>query len=262
MSVYSIGDPIIIAHRGGASEHPENTPAAFAANKRDGFTFIETDAHVTRDGIAVLSHDPTLDRTTDSRGRVIDYTWRELSRVKARNGERAIMRVDEALRAYPSITFNIDAKNDAVVAPLITAIRNADAVERVCVASFSESRLVRVRQLLPGVATSLGVTAIVKIVAASRFAPCRAASGMARLIAHSLPMVNAAQIPVVQHGVTVLTPEFITMAHARGMAVHVWTINDVDEAQRILDMGADGIITDIPARMRAELSRRGVQVRS
>lgn len=254
--LYPIGAPIVVAHRGGAGECPENTAEAFLTMVERGFRYLETDARATLDGVAVLSHDATLDRTAGVGGKVRGYTWRELARVRGREGRPAVMRVDEAFEKYPDAVFNIDAKSDDVAAPLARAIREAGAQSRVCVASFSERRLRRLRGELPGAASSLGIGAIARIVAASR-----TRTGAARrCLLKGLPEAQVAQVPLSFRGVPVLTERFVASAHEAGIAVHAWTIDDVDVAARLLDMGVDGIITDVPTAMYEGLRERGLPV--
>ena len=254
--LYPIGAPIVVAHRGGAGECPENTAEAFLTMVERGFCYLETDARATLDCVAVLSHDATLDRTVGVGGKVRGYTWRELARVRGREGRPAVMRVDEAFEKYPDAVFNIDAKSDDVAAPLARAIREAGAQSRVCVASFSERRLQRLRGELPGTASSLGIGAIARIVAASR---ARKGAVRRRLL-KGLPEAQVAQVPLSFRGVPVLTERFVASAHEAGIAVHAWTIDDVDVAARLLDMGVDGIITDVPTAMYEGLRERGLPV--
>ena len=254
--LYPIGAPIVVAHRGGAGECPENTAEAFLTMGERGIRYLETDARATLDGVAVLSHDATLDRTVGVGGKVCGYTWRELARVRGREGRPAVMRVDEAFEKYPDAVFNIDAKSDDVAAPLARAIREAGAQSRVCVASFSERRLRRLRGELPGTASSLGIGAIARIVAASR---ARKGAVRRRLL-KGLPEAQVAQVPLSFRGVPVLTERFVASAHEAGIAVHAWTIDDVDVAARLLDMGVDGIITDVPTAMYEGLRERGLPV--
>ena len=254
--LYPIGAPIVVAHRGGAGECPENTAEAFLTMVERGFRYLETDARATLDGVAVLSHDATLDRAVGVGGKVRGYTWRELARVRGREGRPAAMRVDEAFEKYPDAVFNIDAKSDDVAAPLARAIREAGAQSRVCVASFSERRLRRLRGELPGTASSLGIGAIARIVAASR---ARKGAARRRLF-KGLPEAQVAQVPLSFRGVPVLTERFVASAHEAGIAVHAWTIDDVDVAARLLDMGVDGIITDVPTAMYEGLRERGLPV--
>ncbi|MGO1714145.1 MAG: glycerophosphodiester phosphodiesterase family protein [Ancrocorticia populi] len=243
--------PLVIAHRGGANEYPENSIASFQAMQGAGFTHIETDAHATSDGVAVFAHDPELDRTTDATGNIADYTWNQLAKVRDASGNR-LMRVDEVLDQFPDIIFNIDAKSDAVVDPLTSAVRRTRAVESVCLASFNERRLGRIRSALPGVTTSMGMAAIARVVGAAVL------GGSGRGLLRALPGpeagVDVAQVPFDYRRIPVLTPRFIAAAHARGIAVHAWTINDLAEVDTLVSWGIDGIITDEPTAVRNHLA--------
>lgn len=248
------GEPLVIAHRGG-NEQPENSIAAFKAMRDSGFSYIETDARATSDGVAVICHDPFLDRTTDGTGSISSYTWRELSKVRDLSGNR-ILRVDEVLDSFPDLHFNIDSKTDAVVAPLIEAVRETLSQSRVCLASFSEKRLRKIRRALPGVATSLGVSAVARLVAATA-TPTVIARKLVRSIPGPEQGVQVVQIPLVSRGVPVLTQPLVEHAHSRGIAVHAWTINDLAEVDRLISWGVDGFITDEPTAVRAHLREIG-----
>ncbi|MGO1590397.1 MAG: glycerophosphodiester phosphodiesterase [Ancrocorticia sp.] len=253
--LYPIGEkPLVIAHRGGANEYPENSIASFEAMRKAGFTFIETDAHATADGVAVLAHDPKLDRTTDATGRVSDYTWAELATVRDGSGNR-LMRVDEVLDQFPDIVFNIDAKSDGVVEPLTDAVRRTRAQRSVCLASFNERRLGRIRSVLPGVTTSMGMAAIARVVAAGVLG--RSGSRLLRALPGPDAGVDVAQVPLFYGKVPVLTQRFIAAAHGRGIAVHAWTINDVTDVDTLLEWGVDGLITDEPTAVRQRMAEYG-----
>ncbi|MBR5951290.1 MAG: glycerophosphodiester phosphodiesterase [Actinomycetaceae bacterium] len=239
--------PIILAHRGGGLEYPENSRTAFKQMSDAGFRYVETDAQVTRDNVAVFFHDPHLDRTSDASGLIRDYTWDELQKVRVGDGQ-SIMRVDEVLAEFPDMVFNIDLKGDESVEPVLGAIEKTGAYERVCLASFSENRLRRARKYMPKVATSAGIG---QIVAMRGFSVLPRAL-YTRLFTKKASM-QAVQVPMSSHGIPVVTPRFIDFAHDNELAVHVWTINDVETAARLLEWGVDGIVTDRPNFMRQEL---------
>lgn len=253
--LYPVGDqeqqPLIIAHRGGANEYPENSIESFDAMRAAGFTHIETDAHATSDGVAVFAHDPQLDRTTDATGNIADYTWSELSKVKDASGH-TLMRVDEVLDQFPDIVFNIDAKSDGVVEPLTAAVSRTRSEHSVCLASFNERRLGRIRSILPGVTTSMGMAAIARVVAAATLG--RPSSRLLRRLPGPEAGVDVAQVPFSYRRIPVLTPRFIAAAHSRGIAVHAWTINDLAGVDTLLEWGIDGIITDEPTAVRNHLT--------
>ena len=146
---------LAFAHRGDQDAGPENTLAAFEGAVRQGFGYLETDVHCTRDGQLLAFHDDRLDRVTDRQGVIarLDYAAIHPARVA---GREPIPRLEDLLEAFPEIRFNIDPKSDAVVEPLVTLLRRAKALARVCIGSFSGRRLNRVRAMLPGVCTSMG----------------------------------------------------------------------------------------------------------
>ncbi|QJC21361.1 glycerophosphodiester phosphodiesterase family protein [Arcanobacterium buesumense] len=243
----SLGEPVIIAHRGGAIEAPENTRYAFELMRYLNFRYIETDVRSTKDGIAVIVHDRRIDRVSSHRGRVCDYTWEELSAMTDHSGGY-FMRLDEVLSEFPDMIFNVDAKENRVVEPLINAIEAAQARSRVCVASFSERRLRRLRRALPGIASSLSVLSVIKLFFAVR-SPRAIRSILLRFIPGYLQGVQAVQVPREFHGIEIVNQAFVEAAREQGWAVHVWTVNDTTVARRLLDLGVQGIITDIPQRM-------------
>lgn len=249
--------PVAMAHRGGAKENPENTWVAFSHAVDDlGYRYVETDVHTTVDGVVVVSHDPTLDRTTDRSGAIVDLPWADVALARS-PGDQAVPRLDEVLAAWPAIRWNIDAKHDAVVEPLVEVIRRAGAVDRVCVTSFSGRRLTRVRRALgPELCTAMGPAAVAALRAAS-FTP---SAGPARAVvpARFRWAAGAAQVPMAQGRISIVDPRFVAAAHHRGLAVHVWTVDDDATMERLVGLGVDGIMTDRPTLLRTVLERRGL----
>lgn len=243
--------PRLFAHRGGGAEAPENSRAALEHTVRLGLTYMETDARATSDGVVVLHHDVTLDRTTDASGAIAAYSWTQLERVRDASGHPPL-RLAEALAEFPALRFNVDAKSDDVVAPLLAIAR--EHPDRVGLASFSDARLAQARTLAPGVATSLGQGEITRLVGLSRLPLERAVALASRLLPRQ---AVAVQIPVRHRGVPVFTRRLVALAHRLDMEVHVWTVDDPAVAGRLLDAGADGIITDAPALMRLHFEDRG-----
>lgn len=219
--------------------------AAFNDAVRLGFRHIETDVRTSRDGVAVLAHDEALAPLTGGPGRVGDRSWHELSRLRTPRGE-SLARLEEALSAFPRTRFNLDAKSDAAVAPMAEAILRCGARERVCVASFDERRTRRLRRLLgEGVCWSPGRRAVTALWLAGWGVPVPA-SGF-----------PAVQVPPRWRGLPVVTRRLVAAAHARGAQVHVWTVNEEPEMERLLDLDVDGLITDRPRALRHVLERRG-----
>lgn len=234
--------PLALAHRGGASEAPENSPAAFHHAAALGLSHLETDVHATADGVCVVFHDEVLDRTTDRRGRIAEMTWAEVSKARIA-GQEPIWRIEEMLVALPDAFINIDVKSAGAVAPLAKILRAHRALDRVLVGSFSHSRLQAMRAAMgPGLATSLSTREVVALLAGDT----RVARGAV-----------AAQIPDRAGRFPVATRRFVERAHRHGLAVHVWTVNDEQAMRRLLDLGVDGIVTDRPTLLKNVLVDRG-----
>ena len=232
--------PIAFAHRGGASDVPENTMPAFEYAIGLGYRYLETDVQVTADGVLLAFHDDDLRRTCGRPGKISALPWSEVSAARVA-GEAPIPQLSELLSAWPEVRVNIDCKSAAAVAPLVEVLRRANALDRVCVASFSDRRLRRLRKLLgPEACTALGPAAI----AALRAGRLRRSAA------------QCAQVPVSAGPLTVVTPGFVRRAHQLGIAVHVWTIDVPAEMRRLLDLGVDGIMTDRPTLLRDVLRER------
>jgi len=238
--------PLAFAHRGGASEHPENTMAAFGHAVGLGYRYLETDVHATADGVLVAFHDDVLDRVTDRRGVIAQLSWDDVR--QARLGAEGIPLLTDLLTAWPDVRVNIDVKHDGSVAPLVAVLEQTGAQDRVCVASFSGKRLDRFRALTAGrVCTATGPLDIARL----RLA------GLGRALARGRFAAACTQVPVRQGPVVVADRRFVAAAHRRGLPVHVWTIDDPAEMERLLDLGADGIMTDRPTVLKEVLLRRG-----
>ncbi|MEU2441210.1 glycerophosphodiester phosphodiesterase [Streptomyces rubradiris] len=241
--------PIAFAHRGGAADGLENTVAQFRRAVELGYRYIETDVHATADGRLVAFHDATLDRVTDGAGRIADLPWAEVRHARVA-GREPVPLFEELLEAFPRVRWNIDVKAEPALRPLLELIERADAWGRVCVGSFSEARVLRAQRLAgPRLATSLGTRGVLGL----------------RLRSWALPAAVrrsavAAQVPEVQSGVPVADHRFIRAAHARGLQVHVWTVNEPERMHRLLDLGVDGIMTDHIGTLREVMEERGVWV--
>ncbi|RJL35366.1 glycerophosphodiester phosphodiesterase [Bailinhaonella thermotolerans] len=244
--------PLPFAHRGGAAEGRENTMSAFAHAVALGYRYLETDAHATADGVLVAFHDRTLDRVTDRRGRIAELPYREVSRARI-GGDEPIPLLEDLLGTWPDIRFNIDVKDFPAIAPLAAALRRTNAYDRVCVTSFSERRLAQARRAIGReVCTSLGPQGV----AALRMASFTSGYGglLTRLARAGIP---CAQVPAGIGALKVTTRAFVRTAHALGMHVHVWTINDTRQMERLLDLGVDGVMTDNVTGLRDVLRKRG-----
>jgi glycerophosphoryl diester phosphodiesterase len=242
---------LAFAHRGGTEAAPENSVAAFAAAVELGFTYLETDVHLSADGVVVAFHDDRLDRVADRRGAIAELTWSEISTARI-GGVEPVPTFEELLRTFPRQRFNVDPKSDEVVGPLVDLLRRLDAVERVCVGAFSDDRLARLRDALgPSLCTSAGPRETAGIVAASKL------PGSTRRISGEAAAYGCLQVPTSHRGVPIVTRRLVRLAHARGLQVHVWTIDDPAEMHRLLDLGVDGLMTDRPSVLRDVLLSRG-----
>ena len=236
--------PLAFAHRGGAAHRPENSWPAFTHAIGLGYRYLETDVQATADGTLIAFHDRTLDRVTDTTGRISQMPHRDVSKARI-GGTEPIPLLEELLTAWPEARFNIDVKDFPAIRPLAEVLARTGAWDRVCIASFSVRRLRAFRQVLDRrICTSLSPFGIVAIRAGAdgaRLAARFAASGAA-----------CAQVPV-----RVATPRFLRHAHALGLQVHVWTVDDPAVMRRLLDIGADGIMTDDVVALRDVLVERG-----
>jgi glycerophosphoryl diester phosphodiesterase len=235
---------LAFAHRGGALEAPENTMKAFSYAVSLGYAYLETDAYATRDGVLVSFHDDRLDRVTDARGMIADLDYAEISKARI-GGQEPIPLLEEVLTAWPAVKVNIDAKHDAAVAPLIELLRRLKALDRVCIGSFSDARIARVRKAFgPEVCTSMGPREVARFWLAKRGIP------VGRFGA------NCAQIPVKQGPARLVDAAAVRAAKRLGLQIHVWTIDDAEEMARLADLGVDGIMTDRPLLLRNVLKSR------
>jgi glycerophosphoryl diester phosphodiesterase len=243
--------PHAFAHRGGAAHAPENSWTAFEHAVKLGYVYLETDARATSDGKLMAFHDRTLDRVTDGSGPIGSRTYREVSALRVADSE-PIPLIEDLLGTWPDARFNVDLKDEPGIALLAGVLRRTGAWDRVCVTSFSGSRLRTARGLFERpvcMATSPAVIAAVRytIGAAS---PGRQTGLLSRRLAQW--QVRCAQVPG-----KVASASFVRRAHALGLDVHVWTINDRAEMSRLLDLGADGIMTDDICSLREVLIERG-----
>ncbi|MFN2506141.1 MAG: glycerophosphodiester phosphodiesterase [Acidimicrobiales bacterium] len=236
--------PLAFAHRGGAGDCPENTMAAFERAVGLGYRYLETDAHVTADGVVVAFHDDSLDRLTDRSGRIDALPWSEVR--EARVEGHPVPLLEDVLGTWPDVRVNIDPKHDASITPLVDVLRRTRAFDRVCVGAFSDRRLARFRRLTGNqVCTAMGPADIARL----RVAAWGGFTG---------PFSAACvQVPVRHGRVRLIDQRFLAAAHRRGLAVHVWTIDDEAEMDRLLDLGVDGLMTDRPAVLKEVLTRRG-----
>ena len=223
--------------------------AAFEHAVDLGYRCIETDVRATRDGSAVLFHDERLDRVTDETGPIAGRTWAELASIRVGTTE-PIPRLEDLLAAWPDLRLIIDPKSDDAVPPLIEALCRNGVRERVCIGSFSARRLHQLRTEAPGY-TSCTRAEVLRLRAASYGMP------MGNIVA------DCAQVPLRYSlpgalSIRVADAAFVRTAHDRGMPVQVWTVNDEQEMERLLDLGVDGIMTDRASTLKHVFERHGL----
>jgi len=257
---FDVNGPIILGHRGAAGEAPENTLVGFARGLALGAHIIETDLHGTRDGVPVLIHDPSVERTTSGHGAVADLTFEALQQLDAgarfENPEDgklafggqgiAVPSLEQAFSAFPGVRFNIEikAEDPALVQRVVALVEASGRQDITLLTSGEDATMALLRQALAR-------------------GSCRPAIGAC--LADILAVVNSAldgsppatdsmvlQIPRAFAGNELVTPALVQHAHRHGVQIHVWTINDPEEIRDLLALGVDGIVTDHPGRM-AEL---------
>ncbi|NLF64125.1 MAG: glycerophosphodiester phosphodiesterase [Chloroflexi bacterium] len=252
---------LVIAHQGGEGLRPSNTMVAYRHALELGADVLEMDMHSTADGVLVLSHDETVDRLTDGAGLIKEMTWAELQELDAgyrwsdddgqtfpyRGQGITIPSLEEVFAAFPGVPMNIEIKQQepSIVAPFCELIRAFGREQQVLVASFHPAVMEEFRQTCPGVATSGTEKEIRPFYILNRLAISSVYS----------PPAEAFQVPEYSGGLHVVTAGFVRGAHRRNVAVHVWTVNETADMERLLALGVDGLITDRPDRLLALLGR-------
>lgn len=240
---FSPAKPRVLAHRGYVAsdevqqeKHSENTLGAFAAAVALGAEYIETDAHATRDEVAVLVHDSTFVDSAGRTHRVRDLTYEQLQEVPLPCGS-PIPSFASALQRFPGTRFNIDVKEHAAIDPVARAIQEEEAYNRVLVTSFSTARRQGVIAQVPGAFSGAGRNDVLRVLwlAAMRRDE--------RLLALSR-FVQAVQLPGSRLGKRILSEQLISRIQRASIEVHVWTVNDEAEMRFWLGRGVDGLVTD------------------
>ncbi|MFD2758644.1 glycerophosphodiester phosphodiesterase family protein [Gulosibacter faecalis] len=235
MTYFAPPAPRILAHRGLALGVPENTIAAFEAALATGVTHLETDAHATSDGTAVLWHDADLTRWNGQPARIDQLRYTDLQALRVDG--HTIRSVEETLATLPHARFNIDVKSPAAAGSVARAVRELGAEDRVLLTSFQESTTRQLRMLVPAAAQGASSRRISAAVAGMQLrSPA--------LISRALGRSDAVQIPRRAAGLDLVTPERLEWWHRYVREVHVWTINDPEEQRELLELGVDGVVTD------------------
>jgi glycerophosphoryl diester phosphodiesterase len=249
--------PIRFAHRGSRILWPENTLYAFHEAVGLGYQYIETDIRVTRDGVVVVFHDEDLERLTNGVGKVRDWDWDDIKHLDAaynftqddsdfplRGTGITIPRLDETFDVFPDVRFNIDLKPknaEWAVADVVVRKRRQDSV---LIGGFVDARAARFRRITKStVATSAGSSTALAMYAASRVGKT----------VHR--QVDAYQLPDKMKGASV-DRKLVDAIHNAGAHIHVWTVDEPHDMNRLLDLGVDGIVTDRPDVLNAVLADR------
>jgi len=248
--------PRVFGHRGAAGVLPENTLPSFEAALAAGATHLELDVHATRDGHVVVLHDPDVDRTTNGTGAVRSLTLAEVRALDASArfaplpdhtaqpfaGPLQIPTLAEVLDAFPEARLNIDLKQvePPIEGLVVDLLRDRGALDRTLLTSETDSVVARVRALAPDAITGSPAGEVIAFLGGG--------DGAA-------PPGRAFQVPVELQGFPIVTAAFVERAHALGIEVHVWTIDDPDEMERLVALGADGMITNLPGVAAARLFR-------
>ncbi|HLU25030.1 MAG TPA: glycerophosphodiester phosphodiesterase [Longimicrobiales bacterium] len=259
------GAPHVIGHRGAAGLYPENTLYGFRrAAEEWRVDMIELDVRASADGHCVVIHDATVDRTTDGTGAVAELTLEELRRLDAGyrftpDGGRSypfrgqgirIPTIGEVLEALPTMRFVVEVKEGRVQRPLLDALLAAGATDRVIVAGERHEDRTLLFAEYPG-PVSGSVEQLARFSVLTRL----------RLDWLWAPRIDVASVPEVWKGRRVVTPKLIRDFHRHGIAVQVWTVNEPEDMERLLDWGVDGIVTDRPDLLREVLLGRAERVR-
>lgn len=238
--------PLAIAHRGGAGLAQENSLAAFALASALGLRYLETDIRMTCDGHLVCFHDDTLERVTSAGGQVRSKSLRELRALRI-NGIEPIPTLDEALDAFPEQCFTVDLKDQAAIGPLVRSLRRKGVAQRVCIAGAWDGWLGQVRRDVPEVTTALGWRSLTALLSCAR-------TGMRP--PKALATAPFAHVPVKLGHIPIFVERLVAMSHDIGVRVVTWTVDEPVVIRRLLDAGADAIITDRPDVLREVLVSR------
>jgi glycerophosphoryl diester phosphodiesterase len=246
------GGVLAFAHRGGAY-HPEiegleNTLSAFKHAVALGYDYLETDVHVTSDGVLLAFHDAVLDRVTDLEGAIAELTLEEVRKALV-GGREQVPTLAQLFDEFPRARFNVDIKSEGAARALARFVEEREAWDRLLVGSFSPQRLIEFRRLtgnrVPTSATPVEVVIF-------RFVPsARLADWLTRR------RVAALQIPHKRGRLTIASPGLVRRAHATGKHVHVWTVDEPEEMRELLDRGVDGLFTDRTDLLKDVLTERG-----
>ncbi len=262
---------LAIAHQGGNLERPDETMESFRNGRNTGSDVLEFDVHLSADGHLIVIHDIRVDRTTNGRGRINEmnlpeieildagYWWPyhsndDVAKAKVPEDQNFpwrgkglnLLTLNEMLSEFPDIPLNIEVKSGGAKAALQTyrVLKEAERLGDVLVVSSDTEILKAYREYAPDSPTGAHRGEVTRFWILGKLG----LGGLANVKATAL------QVPITQGKLKIITPAFIRRAHRNGLAVHAWTINDEEEMVQLIEIGIDGIITDLPTTL-ASLDR-------
>lgn len=262
MSYFTPARPRVFGHRGASGVAPENTLASFALAAALGADYLELDVHATRDGEIVVLHDAELDRTTNGSGAVREQAWADVAVLDAgwhftpggaafpyRGQGVRVPRLVEVVAEFPAHRLNIEIKQGgmAVIDATLAVLRAGGALDRTLLAAEHDEIMQAIRDRVGDrLPTGMSVGDVVA------FLDRLQREDWAGYVAPG----QALQVPPAYEGMVIVTDAFVTAAHRAGLEVHVWTINDAVEVERLFALGVDGVMSDLPGLVAAAARRR------
>jgi glycerophosphoryl diester phosphodiesterase len=250
----------VIAHQGGEGIWPSNTMYAFERAVKMGADMLDMDINMTQDGVLVVIHDDSVDRTTDGQGKVKDLSLEQVQKLDAgwywpqestesdphpfRGQGIRIPTLEEVFKAFPKTPMTIEIKQDepSIARPFCELLRKYDMTDKVIIPSFIERAVIEFRAACPEVMTAMTESEVRNLIFLGDL------SGRA-------PQARALQVPTTAGPIQVVTPGFVSFATGRGLVVQPWTINDEVEMRSLIRMGVHGINTDRPDLLMKVLGR-------
>jgi glycerophosphoryl diester phosphodiesterase len=250
----------VIAHQGGEGLWPSNTMYAFERAVKMGADMLDLDVNMTRDGVLVVVHDDSVDRTTDGKGKIRDLTLEQIQKLDAgwywpqesletdphpfRGQGIRIPTLEEVFKAFPQMPMTIEIKQDepSIAKPFCEMLHQYDMTDKVIIPSFIEHAMLDFRAACPEVMTAMTESEVRNLIF------------LGDLVGRA-PQARALQVPTTAGPISVVTPGFVSFATARGLVVQPWTINDETEMLALIQMGVHGINTDRPDLLMKALGR-------
>lgn len=238
--------PIAFAHRGGNEKYPENTIEAFSYAYHLGYRYFETDVYLTKDKELIAFHDKSLGRLLKENRSVTSLSKVERNSYLI-NNKYSIPLLADLLERFPDCFFNIDAKSPDSVKSLADVIKQYQAINRVCIASFNSQSLLSLRRLLPDTITAVTRNEYLKL---------RYTNWSTPIINHNFVEIPA-YISIANKNISLVTAKSIKTLHNKNCKVLVWTINNEQQMNELLDIGVDGIFSSKPLLLKKVLEKRG-----